>query len=151
MIKKAFTLVELIFVIVIIGVLSAFAVPKFANLTDNAKITAEVATASAVQTTIDTVHAKWLTSRCDFTWGVRKLDSATTLNAQGYPISLGATLENVVKNANDWSCSDSGRDGSSCKGPASGSNGAKKCKTNKPCKTKKWVYDATNGAFELKN
>jgi prepilin-type N-terminal cleavage/methylation domain-containing protein len=35
--KKAFTLIELIFVIVIIGVLAAVAVPKFLNLKQNAE------------------------------------------------------------------------------------------------------------------
>ena len=35
--KKAFTLIELIFVIVIIGLLSAVAVPKFLNLKQNAE------------------------------------------------------------------------------------------------------------------
>ena len=45
--KKAFTLIELIFVIVIIGVLAAVAVPKFLNLKQNAEAN------NVIKTTID--------------------------------------------------------------------------------------------------
>jgi len=45
--KKAFTLIELIFVIVIIGLLAATAVPKFWNLKQHAQVN------SVVKTTID--------------------------------------------------------------------------------------------------
>ena len=45
--KKAFTLIELIFVIVIIGLLAAVAVPKFLNLKQHAEAN------SVVKTTID--------------------------------------------------------------------------------------------------
>jgi len=45
--KRAFTLIELIFVIVIIGLLAAVAVPKFLNLKQNAEAN------SVVKTTVD--------------------------------------------------------------------------------------------------
>lgn len=151
--KKAFTLIELIFVIVIIGVLGAVAVPKFSRLTDNAKISAELATASSVQAAIDAVHAEWITNRCDFMWGVNgDQNSSTTLSNQGYPKALGGNLGNILKNVKDWKCDNSGADGSKCRGPASSdTKGTSHCKTNKPCNEKYWEYNATNGIFALKD
>jgi len=49
--KRAFTLIELIFVIVIIGLLAAVAVPKFTNLKQSAKAS------NIIKTTIDTASA----------------------------------------------------------------------------------------------
>ena len=56
--RKAFTMVELIFAIVIIGILTAVAVPKFAATRDDAVITKARATVAAVRNAIATERQK---------------------------------------------------------------------------------------------
>jgi len=149
--NKAFTLVELIFVIVIIGVLASFAVPKFSGLTDNSKISAELSTAASIQVALDACHGEWIINESNFICG-DSIDSAS-LNSDGYPINadLGtsntAPLDKILKNASNinWI-----KNGTQYRGPASNdSTGVSKCKTSKPCKTKYWDYNETAGTFKL--
>ncbi len=146
--RKAFTLVELIFVIVVIGVLSAVAIPQFSRLTDNAKISSELSTASSVQAALEAVHGEWIISDCDFTWGNNRPFSE--LNSDGYPSSLGESdtkpLNYLLKSTetSKWS-----RTGTRYKGPASGTEGTSHCKAGKPCIGKSWEYDPATGEFRL--
>lgn len=149
--KKAFTLIELIFTIVIIGVLAAVAVPKFAGLSDNAKVSAELSTAASVQVALDACHGEWIINEGDFTCG-GDIASAD-LNDEGYPDkdSLGSTnskaLDKILKNAGGvgWS-----KSGTKYYGPASDSTkGASNCTDNKPCIDRYWEYDEDKGTFTL--
>ena len=56
--QKAFTLLELTFVIVIVGILSAIAIPKFAATRDDAIITKARTTIAAVRNAIATERQK---------------------------------------------------------------------------------------------
>lgn len=154
--SSGFTLIELIFVIVIIGVLSAVAIPQFKNLTDNAKISSELATASSVQSAIDATHGDWITNTCSFTWGNEQ--NSTLLNATGYPDAavMGDStnpFKNILKNSDngDWSRND-GFSLPRYYGPATRTNGKGAKDRNlahKPEGNDYWEYNATAGTFKL--
>jgi MSHA pilin protein MshA len=106
--QSGFTLVELIMVIVILGVLSAFALPKFANLTDDADAAAVKGAKAAVSSAVGIVHAAWLAGG-NTGAAVLTLEGVTIgTSAGGYP-----TLSKVDEAAgldctNDWDCIASG-------------------------------------------
>ena len=56
--KKAFTMMELVFVIVVIGILSAIAIPKFAATRDDAMVANARATVGALRSAIATERQK---------------------------------------------------------------------------------------------
>ncbi|MDD3344420.1 MAG: prepilin-type N-terminal cleavage/methylation domain-containing protein [Sulfurospirillaceae bacterium] len=87
--RTAFTMVELIFVIVIIGILAAVGIPKLSGMSDGTKKTAEMATISAVSTALETAHGEWSINEGTFTWGNNQ--PSTALNSAGYPSVLSAS------------------------------------------------------------
>ena len=92
--KKAFTLIELIFVIVIIGVLASFAIPKFKNLTTHAKSSGIKSVVTSVQSSIDNIHGKWIIND-SYSWEC----NGSELNSDGYPEKLdsGSDESNLFK------------------------------------------------------
>jgi len=156
--KSAFTMIELIFVIVIIGILASVAIPKFLGVKDNAKKTAEIATMSAVSTAIDGAHGEWSINEGDFVWGNNQNSSTHPLNSVGYPDNLsanGQTFGALLKSSTNsdkfklqFNHSSSDYNISIFTGPASNpQNGVKYDKNaknsdiaGKPDKNDYWIY-----------
>ena len=88
--RSAFTMVELIFVIVIIGILSAMAIPKFTGVKDQAKKATELSAASAISAALEAIHGTWSTTDDQFDWNNDGIaDALSSLSYHGYPYDLG--------------------------------------------------------------
>ncbi|MBU2863601.1 type II secretion system GspH family protein [Reinekea forsetii] len=78
--QQGFTLIELIMVIVILGILSAFALPRFADLGSQATISALEGGAGAVRSAAAIAHAQALAEN----------DTDSSVNLEGTTIALAA-------------------------------------------------------------
>ena len=98
--RKAFTMIELIFVIVILGILAAVAIPKFVNVSEDAKIAAEQGTAGGVRSGIAVLYGKALIVNPAVVAGatatVTSGNVSWTVNSNLYPVSLDTSAATAV-------------------------------------------------------
>jgi MSHA pilin protein MshA len=89
--QAGFTLIELIMVIVILGILSAFALPRFADLSGDAERAALEGARASIQSASAITHAKWLAQGST---GTVDVEGNTITMVNGYP-NL-ATIANTI-------------------------------------------------------
>ena len=83
--QTGFTLIELVIVIVILGLLAATALPKFADLTSEAKTAACKGVWGGFKSGVAIVHAKWLAAGTGVAGAVTVEGGTVTVTAAGWP------------------------------------------------------------------
>lgn len=87
--SRGFTLIELVIVIIIVGIMAAFAIPRFANIARDARIAALNGLAGSLRSTAALVHGMALAQNKVGASGVIQLEGTFIGLANGYPMATG--------------------------------------------------------------
>jgi len=98
--QAGFTLIELVMVIVILGILSAFALPRFADLGADARLASIRGAAGAVRSAASIAHAEALVTSAGVNASIT-LDGATITMANRYPTGTAAGIQVAAQLSSD--------------------------------------------------
>jgi MSHA pilin protein MshA len=93
-VQRGFTMIELVVVIVILGILAAFALPKFMGLEDQARIDALNGMTGSVRSAANMAHGVWLANGNTSPISV---DGVNITMVDGYPNAAG--IRNLIQDS----------------------------------------------------
>ena len=99
--KNAFTMIELVFVIVVIGILSVVAIPKLAPIVGNAKDTKAMSTLASVRSAVSTERQKQILQG---QFGALAITNDTNRVFSSFTASGNSVLEYDIKDCTHNGC-----------------------------------------------